>query len=271
MPFSWPAAALAGGCPSPYPQAVIHRARLRSFLAAGVLAVVSATAGTLAPAAPTVPAAEAASTFRFELYRRGDYVSQTNLVQCVGASMQMMINLVEADNDRSASTQKRLWLLAREWNRRRVTNSPPRGASVRGWAGGLNRIGYGPYLVTPFATQEEAMRAAARAMRVTGKPVGLLVWAGRHAWVMSGYRATADPLKTDDFDVTHVTILDPLYPRHSTTWGRSPAPGESLSLERLGRYFVPRRKTTFTGALSGKFVIVMPLSPRVTEAQLRIA
>ena len=36
---------------------------------------------------------------------------------------------------------------------------------------------------------------AARAMESTGRPVGLLVWRGRHAWVMSGFKATKDPFK----------------------------------------------------------------------------
>jgi hypothetical protein len=108
-------------------------------------------------------------------------------------------------------------------------------------------------------------------MRVTGKPVGLLVWAGRHAWVMSGFRASADPLATDDFAVTHATILDPLYPRHSTRWGRSPSPGEALSVKALANYFVPRRKTTFSGPLSGKYVIVMPLSESLSEVTARLS
>jgi hypothetical protein len=217
-----------------------------------------------------VPVAQAASAFELDLYRKGEFVSQTNLVQCIGASMQMMINLVEPENDRSAATQERLFMLAREWSRRR-TNGPPRGASVRGWAGGLNRLGYGPYLVQPYDTGQEALRAAARAMRVTGKPVGLLVWAGRHAWVMGGFRATADPLRTDAFTVTHVTVLDPLYPRHSTAWGRSPAPGESLTAKALAHYFVPRRQTRNSGTLSGKFVIVMPLPEPRGESVFRLS
>ena len=255
---------LTAGCPS----RVTDRRPARTLLAALALAFAGALGGWLPPA--TVSRAEAASPFELDLYRKGDFVSQSNLVQCIGASMQMMINLVEDENDRSAATQERLFLMAREWSRRR-TNGPPRGASVRGWAGGLNRLGYGPYIVQPFDTAEEALRAAARSIRVTGKPIGLLVWAGRHAWVMSGFRATADPLATDGFTVTHATILDPLYPRHSTTWGRSPSPGESVSVKALANYFVPRRKTTFSGALTGKYVIVMPLPEPRGESVLRLS
>ena len=86
------------------------------------------------------------------------------------------------------------------------------------------------------------MRIAANAISQTGKPVGLLVWRGRHAWVMSGFQATADPRKTSDFKVTAAVVLDPLYPHGSAVWGPSPKPREALSLTKLGRQFVPRRQ-----------------------------
>ena len=41
---------------------------------------------------------------------------------------------------------------------------------------------------------------------------------------MSGFQATADPLKTSNYNVTHAVVLDPLYPGGSPTWGRSPSP-----------------------------------------------
>jgi hypothetical protein len=222
-----------------------------------VLGLGSALAGGPQPA-------QAARAYEFDLYRPGDFVSQTNLVQCVGASTQMMINLVSARDDRSVATQRRLWQLARELGPPRPPDRPPRrGASAYGWAAGLNRLDQGPYAVVGYPTLSDALYAAARAMRRTGQPVGLLVWGGRHAWVMSGFRATADPATTDDFRVTHAIVLDPLYPLHSTTWGRSPAPGSSLTPARLGDYFVPRR-SGWSGVLSGTWVIVQPidLQPR---------
>ncbi len=112
------------------------------------------------------------------------------------------------------------------------------------------------------------MRMAARAMRETGKPVGLLMWQGRHAWVMSGFRATADPRISRDFRVTGVIVEDPLYPHGSTVWGPSPTPGEVLSLAKLGRQFVPRRTSPrwlavqpWNRDLNGKYVLVLPFVP----------
>ena len=59
----------------------------------------------------------------------------------------------------------------------------------------------------------------------TRRPVGMLVWRGAHAWVMSGFEATADPGRTNDFRVTAVRILDPWYPRRLSAWV---APGRPI-------------------------------------------
>jgi hypothetical protein len=98
--------------------------------------------------------------------------------------------------------------------------------------------------------------AAARAIRSTGLPVGLLVWRGRHAWVMSGFTATGDPL-IGNARVTSATVEDPLYPAVSRAWDPSPAPGSSLTLRQLGRQFVPRT-SSWWGSFDGEYVIVRP-------------
>ncbi len=241
------------------------------------LAVVLVTAivGSLmlaAPAAAADPvvgqpvreaARSAAEPFRLDLYREGDFVGQSNLVQCVGASMQMMLNMMRARDDRSAAYQLELPNLARKWSPRSFSSGdangqvrPRRGASSRGWAFGLTKLGYGPYRVTSASTLEDAVAWAALAMRRTGRPVGLLVWQGAHAWVMSGFEATADPLVAGA-EITHVRVLDPLYPRTSSTWGTSPAPDTRLSLKQLAADFVPWRPGRSNG-MSGRYVIVMP-------------
>jgi hypothetical protein len=202
--------------------------------------------------------ASAAGSYELDLTQPTDFVAQTNLVQCVGASMQMMINLAGTDDDRTADTQYRLFQLARQHSPPRPAGrGPRRGASVHGWARGLNLEGHGPYRVVGLPTIQEATRSAARAMRTTGRPVGLLMWAGRHAWVMSGFTATADPLTDPSFQVTGVNVMDPLYPRDSVNWGPSPVPGSSLSLAALGEQFVPRRRG-WSGALAEMYVLVLP-------------
>jgi hypothetical protein len=195
--------------------------------------------------------------FRMDLYRRGDHVAQYTASWCVGASMQMMINMIEPGRpDRSRRTQKDLYDLARDvspW----VETRP--GASTYGWAGGLTELGHGPYLEMSAAGRQEALRIAARQMRYTRKPVGLLVWRGRHAWVMSGFRATADPAYTDDFQVTHVYIEDPWAGRTSPAWGRGLRPHSLVRVSRLSGFtrWASRHRPEY--GRQGHYVIVAPL------------
>jgi hypothetical protein len=215
-------------------------------------------AGLLALAVAPTTVAAGTTTFHLDLARRSDYVAQTNLVQCVGASMQMMLNIMSSRNDRSAATQLRLQKLAREWSGPSRTGRIRQGASVRGWAKGLTMVGGGPYQVVGANSIDDALLTAARAMRTTGRPVGLLVWRGRHAWVMSGFRATRDPMRPGA-KVTQAIVEDPLYPYGgSSAWGRSPRPGQALSVSELGRQFVRRRQSVLNPTLSNKYVIVMP-------------
>jgi hypothetical protein len=215
----------------------------------------------------------AARAHTVDLGGRRDFVAQTNFVQCVGASMQMMLNIIEPGRDRSARTQRKLQDLARDWSGRRPDGRQRQGASVRGWAAGLNILGAGPYMLVGETTIEAALRTAARAIADTGKPVGLLVWRGRHAWVMTGFQATADPLTTDDYRVTRAMVMDPLYPHGSSVWGPSPRPGQALTPSALGRQFVPRRMGSWSSGgpngipsqLGGKYVLVLPYEPDLTR------
>jgi hypothetical protein len=207
-----------------------------------------------------VSATAASKPYKLDLGKRSDFVAQTNIVQCVGASMQMMLNMIEPGADRSARTQLKLQKAARKWSPPRPDGTQRKGANVIGWATALTLQGAGPYKVVGATTINEAMLIAARAMRRTGRPVGLLVWRGRHAWVMSGFEATGDPLRAGT-RVTAAMVEDPLYPNRSSSWGPSPAPGEALSLKELGRQFV-RRRAGFSmwsmRDLGGKYVLVIP-------------
>ena len=248
--------------------------RCRGFLLPLLIAATIGGPAALAPAGPSTPAAaaaDAARPYRLDLADRNDFVAQTNFVQCVGASMQMMLNIMGA-SDRTTRTQARLQTIARDLSGPTREGFKRQGASVRGWTAGLNLLDAGPYRLVGADSLDAALRLAARAIRETGKPVGLLVWSGRHAWVMSGFQATADPRRTNDFRVTRAIVLDPLYPYGSSRWGPSPKPRESISVATLGKQFVERRKGTWAGAplgsnggslsaLAGKWVIVMPYTP----------
>jgi hypothetical protein len=222
----------------------------------GILGLACLLLLTVVPAS----ASAASKPFRLDLGARSDYVAQKNLVQCVGASMQMMLNMIRPGVDRTARTQLKLQKIARTWSPPRLDGGVRKGASVVGWATGLSLQGAGPYKVVGADSLDEAMLVAARAMRRTGRPVGLLVWRGRHAWVMSGFQATADPMLPGS-RVTAAIVEDPLYPYGSSTWGRSPSPGEALSVKDVGRQFVRRRfgfSIWSTPDFAGKYVLVIP-------------
>jgi hypothetical protein len=235
--------------------------RVRRRLVAGLLA------GSLALAIAPI-STDAARGYTLDLGRRADFVAQKNFVQCVGASMQMMINMIEPGRDRSARTQRRLQVLARAWSGPRPDGFERQGAGVAGWVTALNIEGVGPYRLTGSSSLQGALQMAAKAMRLTGKPVGLLMWRGRHAWVMSGFHATADPLTAKTFRVTAVIVEDPLYPFGSSVWGPSPRPGASLTPAQVGKQFVPRRTSSrwaalqpWSARLAGKYVLVLPYEP----------
>ena len=220
-------------------------------------------AGVLAASTVVAPATGAATAFRIDVSTASDYVAQTNFVQCVGASMQMMLNMIQPQDDRTAAEQLRLQDIARYYSGSRPDGRLRQGASVRGWSAGLNLEGAGPYRLVGTTTIEEAMRIAATAISQTGKPVGLLVWRGRHAWVMGGFTATADPSQTADFTVIEAIILDPLFPHGSKAWGASPRPRAALSIADVGRQFVPRgtgqSSRSWMSSFAGQYVMVVPM------------
>ena len=237
-----------------------RRIRL-SFAALMAAAVVGSVAPASLGAENSLAVAPAERPYRLNLGRSADFVAQTNLVQCVGASMQMMLNMV-GRNDRSATRQLQLQQLARKYSPPRPDGRIRKGASVIGWTAGLNELGAGPYRLVGTTTIDDALRVAAEAIRETGKPVGLLMWQGRHAWVMSGFEATADPNALDSFRVTHAYVMDPLYPRDSTKWGDSPRPGQKLTVAQLGKQFLPRRTgsqaSVWLSGYAGMYVMVVP-------------
>ncbi|MFL5757812.1 MAG: hypothetical protein ACJ77N_16155 [Chloroflexota bacterium] len=229
-------------------------------LAGGLLATLAVLA--LLPGS----AAAAPKPFAVDVGARRDFVAQTNFVQCVGASIQMMLNMIEPGRDRTSATQRRLQSSARLYSGTRPDGMVRKGASVRGWAITLGLEGAGSYRLVGTDTLDEALLEAARAIGETGKPVGLLVWRGRHAWVMSGFEATGDPRTEADARVTGATIYDPLYPHGSTIWGPSPRPGQTLSPAEVGRQFVPRRPGPWSvpvvgggaSTFGGQYVLVLP-------------
>ena len=116
--------------------------------------------------------------------------------------------------------------------------------------------------------RRQAVQAAAQAIRLTGRPAGLLVWRGAHSWVMSGFQATADPAVTDDFTVTDVNIEDVWYQYVSSIWGKSRPPDALVPFDELkDDYLKWRRPTRRYRDMDGQFVTILPVPEATSEEQ----
>lgn len=193
-----------------------------------MLAALMCMAGVAAPVVAAKSHSDAA--FHVDLYRLGVFATQHRWTWCVGASSQMMLNIINGTSDSSADGQRTLVRYAMAHDG--FPNSNTGGSDAAGWSAALNHFGAGPYSVVMSTNFRRAVRRAAKAIVRTGKPVGLLVMGGRHAWVMSGFDATADPGATKHFYVTHVYVLGPLYPKEQKGYFDRP-PDTRLTFEQL--------------------------------------
>jgi hypothetical protein len=205
--------------------------------------------------------------FSMNLYQRGDFISEQTKYYCVPAAMQTMMNIMSPGADLTRATQDRLYGLARKLSPKTLVG---KGAEPEGWARGLEQLGFGAFTVDVQRTRAAAIKAAAKALRLTGRPVGLLVWRGAHSWVMSGFRATADPAVTNDFTVTHVDIEDVWYPLVSSIWGTSRPPNAIVPVKALPEDYLPwRRPTHRYPDKDGQFVLVVPVTAGIGAAPTR--
>ncbi len=183
----------------------------------------------------------------------GNLLAQHTFEWCVGASVQMAWNLVRDDRRGSFRDQRRLWEMARD----RSTNAFG-GANPFGWASVLTEIGLGEYEVVSIPNYERALRRAASALRETNRPVGLVMWRGRHAWVMSGFESRGDPARTRDFTLTGIRVLDPLFPHGSSLWGPSPPPNALVTPKELATDFVIRDRRNWSMNVRPGYLLVLP-------------
>jgi hypothetical protein len=165
-----------------------------------------------------------------------------------------MMALMDRMSRSRLPTQPALNLRARAYSSARLVGA---GSEPRGWARTLDWLGVGPYRVVAEPTLRDAVAVAARALRQTGLPVGLVVWRGAHAWVMSGFTATADPDR-GAFRVLGVRISDPWYPRTTSAFGRPRPPDSLVSVATLARNFLPYRRSVSYPGLDGRFLLVLP-------------
>lgn len=115
------------------------------------------------------------------------------------------------------------------------------------------------YEVRAYATRADALRDAAAAISTTEQPAILLAWRGAHTWVMTGYRADADPTIFADAVVSGAYILDPWYPWVSSIWGASDPPGTFQDAAEMIRNFLPwKRPEGKYPDRDGLFIVLVP-------------
>jgi len=168
----------------------------------------------------------------------------------------MMLNLITSKNDTSYASQAALMAYARAHE---LQSASEPGADPRGWANALTHAGAGTYKDRSFSSMDAALAYAAKRILLTGKPVGLTVGLGSHAWVMTGFAATHDPRLTSNYLVSSVYVSGPLYPMQIAKLGYFDLkPDTRLSHAQMATVFLPYRATGGLRSWQGAWVIVAP-------------
>jgi len=184
------------------------------------------------------------------------FASQVAKDWCAPATVQMVLTIF-GRGDPSEAFQRELVSRIDEWETWEDSHNGGWGPSAMVEAlvayGGLG------YEIRAYEARSDALRDAAVAISETGSPAVLLAWRGAHAWVMSGYRADADPRLFPDATVSGAYVLDAWYPRVSSIWGPSDPPGTFQDDAEMVRNFLPwKRPEGRYPERDGRFIVLVP-------------
>lgn len=127
----------------------------------------------------------------------------------------------------------------------------------------LKAYGADGYSIVAYESRADALRGAAKAILQTNSPAILMAWRGAHTWVMTGFKADADPRQFNDARIIGTYIDDPWYPWVSSIWGPSDPPGTFQNNAEMIRNFLPwKRPEGRYPDRDGKFIVVIPTIPR---------
>lgn len=171
-----------------------------------------------------------------DLYRRGIYAMQATWWWCTAATIEMLRNIALQQADHTAADQQRYFDYSHAHDSFAMPASE--GVDLVGLQAGLRRFVAAGYTLSASPTYDAALRTAILRLRLTGRPIVLVVDAGRHVWLLTGFTATADPAHGPDFRVVGVRIVGPLYGRQSLN-GYDPAPDTTLSYDALRHFLLP--------------------------------
>jgi hypothetical protein len=192
------------------------------------------------------------------------FTSQVTKDWCAPAGMQMTLAALGLA-DTSEAFQRELAGRVGEWEAWEDSHNGDWGPAAMVLA--LEAYGATGYELRAYETRGHALRDAAAGMMRTGSPVILIAWRGAHTWVMTGFRADADPTIFNDAVVSGAYIHDPWYPRVSSIWGESDGPGVFQDDAEMKRNYLPwqRPEGKYPGR-DGKFLLLMPTVEREVVA-----
>lgn len=215
-----------------------------------------------------VPAADADALSRWtggvDLYRSGVFTTQKTWLWCTAADVQIMRNIKAHTTDHSRAGQQRYFDYMRARNRYSIPVSD--GVDPAGWTAGLRHYVDSRYRLYQSGSFSSALRSAVTNLRKTNLPVGITVSHGNHAWVLTGFTATADPAKTSRFTVTSVRVVGPLWGLQSRSYGYDMRPDRRLTPSQLKGFFTPWHYGRVRMAWEGKWVSVQPVAATTAKA-----
>ena len=197
------------------------------------------------------------------------FTSQITDKDCAVAGTQMVLTVLGLGNS-SNEFQTEIHDRIGEWES--LDDSLNGGWGPAAVSLALAAYGAPGYEIRAYDAYTDALRDSAIAISRTDMPVVMFPWWGAHTWVMTGYRADADPSFFTDAAVSGAYILDPWYPRVSSIWGASDPPGNFEDLGELERNWPAfagppgyeqvgpgwtRPEGAYPGR-DGKFVILLP-------------
>jgi hypothetical protein len=230
-------------------------------LALALSLILVAAGGLSAP--PTAAASLPRWHGGIDLYRAGVFSTQRTWLWCTAADVQVMRNIVRGQADHARSSQQRYFDYMRARNR--YTIPVKDGVDPAGWTAGLRRYVDARYRLTTSRTFDAALRSAVTNLRKTNLPVAITVSHGNHAWVLTGFTATADPAVTTRFTVTSVRVVGPLWGLQSRAFGYDMRPDTRLTPGQLKGFFTPWHYAGVRMAWEGRWVSVQPVPKAVAR------
>ena len=209
---------------------------------------------TPTPKAPRVPL-----TFDIVANHKAVFAHELKVTWCASAGVQMVLAILNHGNT-SHDFQREIQGRVREWESVKDSRNGDWGPSAMALA--LDDYGAKGYEVRAYQTRQGALRGAAKAIMKTNSPVILLAWRGAHTWVMTGFKADADPTIFSNAKISGTYILDPWYPDISSIWGPSDPPGTFQDNAEMIRNFLPwKRPEGRYPDRDGLYITVVPTIP----------